>query len=41
MQSIYAMHQSGSDNLEKEEKFLFQSIRKHTRFVFIIAFGFD
>ena len=26
MQSIYAMHQNGSDNLEKEEKFLFQSI---------------
>ena len=22
MQSIYAMHQSGSDNLEKQEKFL-------------------
>ncbi|MFL9843632.1 transcription antitermination factor NusB [Flavobacterium rhizosphaerae] len=26
MQSIYAMHQNHSDNLEKEEKFLFQSI---------------
>ena len=26
MQSIYAMHQDNSDNLEKEEKFLFQSI---------------
>jgi N utilization substance protein B len=26
MQSIYAMHQNGSDNLEKEEKFLFYSI---------------
>ena len=26
MQSIYAMHQKGSDNLEKEEKFLFYSI---------------
>jgi transcription antitermination factor NusB len=26
MQSIYAMHQSGSDNLEKEEKFLYYSI---------------
>lgn len=26
MQSIYAMHQNGSDDLEKEEKFLFQSI---------------
>jgi N utilization substance protein B len=26
MQSIYAMHQNDSDNLEKEEKFLFQSI---------------
>ncbi|MCG9791110.1 transcription antitermination factor NusB [Flavobacterium algicola] len=26
MQSIYAMHQNGSDNLEKEEKFLFFSI---------------
>jgi N utilization substance protein B len=26
MQSIYAMHQNGSDNLEKEEKFLFNSI---------------
>ncbi len=26
MQSIYAMHQSGSDNLEKEEKFLFYSM---------------
>ncbi|MPT36640.1 MAG: transcription antitermination factor NusB [Flavobacterium sp.] len=26
MQSIYAMHQNGSDNLEKEEKFLFHSI---------------
>jgi len=26
MQSIYAMHQSGSDNLEKEEKFLLFSI---------------
>lgn len=26
MQSIYAMHQSGSDNLEKEEKFLLYSI---------------
>ncbi|MCR5862892.1 transcription antitermination factor NusB [Flavobacterium sp. J372] len=26
MQSIYAMHQNNSDNLEKEEKFLFQSI---------------
>jgi len=26
MQSIYAMHQNDSDNLEKEEKFLFNSI---------------
>ena len=26
MQSIYAMHQNGSDDLEKEEKFLFNSI---------------
>lgn len=26
MQSIYAMHQSKSDNLEKEEKFLFYSV---------------
>jgi transcription antitermination protein NusB len=26
MQSIYAMHQTGSDNLEKEEKFLLSSI---------------
>jgi transcription antitermination factor NusB len=26
MQSIYAMHQNGSDSLEKEEKFLFYSI---------------
>lgn len=26
MQSIYAMHQNNSDNLEKEEKFLFHSI---------------
>ena len=26
MQSIYAMHQSGSDNLEKQEKFLLNSI---------------
>ena len=26
MQSIYAMHQNGSDNLEKEEKFLLYSI---------------
>ncbi len=26
MQSIYAMHQNGSDNFEKEEKFLFFSI---------------
>lgn len=26
MQSIYAMHQSQSDNLEKEEKFLFYSV---------------
>ncbi|MGL2987746.1 transcription antitermination factor NusB [Flavobacterium sp. RSSA_27] len=26
MQSIYAMHQNGADNLEKEEKFLFNSI---------------
>lgn len=26
MQSIYAMHQNGSDNLEKNEKFLFYSI---------------
>jgi transcription antitermination factor NusB len=26
MQSIYAMHQNGSDNLEKEEKFLMYSI---------------
>lgn len=26
MQSIYAMHQQQSDNLDKEEKFLFQSI---------------
>jgi transcription antitermination factor NusB len=26
MQSIYAMHQSGSDSLEKEEKFLYHSI---------------
>ncbi|RZJ28971.1 MAG: transcription antitermination factor NusB [Flavobacterium sp.] len=26
MQSIYAMHQNGSDNLEKEEKFLFHSL---------------
>lgn len=26
MQSIYAMHQTDSDNMEKEERFLFQSI---------------
>ena len=26
MQSIYAMHQNGSDNLEKQEKFLLYSI---------------
>jgi transcription antitermination protein NusB len=26
MQTIYAMHQNGSDNMEKEEKFLFHSI---------------
>ena len=26
MQSIYAMHQNGSENIEKEEKFLFYSI---------------
>jgi N utilization substance protein B len=26
MQSVYAMHQNGSDDLEKEEKFLFYSI---------------
>jgi N utilization substance protein B len=26
MQSIYAMHQHQSDNLDKEEKFLYQSI---------------
>ena len=26
MQSIYAMHQNGSDNLEGQEKFLFYSI---------------
>ena len=26
MQTIYAMHQHQSDNLEKEEKFLFHSI---------------
>jgi len=26
MQTIYAMHQNGSDNMEKEEKFLFYSI---------------
>ncbi|VXC03060.1 Transcription termination protein NusB [Flavobacterium sp. 9R] len=26
MQSIYAMHQNGADNLEKEERFLFYSI---------------
>lgn len=26
MQSVYAMHQNGSDNLEKEEKFLLHSI---------------
>ncbi|WP_417351470.1 transcription antitermination factor NusB [Flavobacterium alkalisoli] len=26
MQSIYAMHQNGSDSLDKEERFLFQSI---------------
>jgi N utilization substance protein B len=26
MQTIYAMHQNGADNLEKEEKFLFYSI---------------
>ena len=26
MQSIYAMHQNDSDNMEREEKFLFQSI---------------
>jgi N utilization substance protein B len=26
MQSIYAMHQNGSDDIEKEEKFLFHSI---------------
>ncbi|MBF0693524.1 MAG: transcription antitermination factor NusB [Flavobacterium sp.] len=26
MQSIYAMHQNGSDNMQKEEKFLFYSI---------------
>jgi N utilization substance protein B len=32
MQSIYAMHQNGSDNLEKEEKFLLQ-YRQHSRFI--------
>lgn len=26
MQSIYAMHQNGSDSIEKEEKFLLYSI---------------
>lgn len=26
MQSVYAMHQNNSDNMDKEEKFLFQSI---------------
>lgn len=26
MQTIYAMHQNGSDNLEGQEKFLFYSI---------------
>jgi N utilization substance protein B len=31
MQSIYAMHQNGSDNL-KEEKFLLQ-YRQHSRFI--------
>jgi N utilization substance protein B len=34
MQTIYAMHQKGSDNLEKEEKFLLSSIENINGFVF-------
>ena len=35
MQSIYAMHQNGYDNLEKEEKFLFHSI-EHVQDLYLI-----
>lgn len=38
MQSIYAMHQNGSDNLEKEEKFLFQSI-ENIQDLYLIMFS--
>lgn len=38
MQSIYAMHQHESDNLEKEEKFLFQSIENmHDLYLLLVA----
>lgn len=35
MQSVYAMHQNNSDNLEKEEKFLFYSI-ENTQDLYLI-----
>lgn len=38
MQSIYAMHQNNSDNLEKEEKFLFQSI-ENIQDLYLIMFS--
>lgn len=38
MQSIYAMHQNDSDNLEKEEKFLFNSI-ENIRDLYLIMFS--
>lgn len=37
MQTIYAMHQNHSDNLEKEEKFLFQSIENVQDLYLIMA----
>lgn len=38
MQSIYAMHQSQSDNLEKEEKFLFYSV-ENIQDLYLIMFS--
>jgi N utilization substance protein B len=37
MQSIYAMHQSGSDNLEKQEKFLIASIENSIELYLILV----
>ena len=37
MQSIYAMHQHQSDNLDKEEKFLYQSI-ENTQNLYLYCF---